>query len=260
MTINPLCPNVNRQASILAMIRGFVGIGGALFNKTTQTQKKLFVIISVIFYPIAMPKAQLKAWLPKPEELKKHKVVRVFAPFLADPRLWHLNRGSLVRAVYIGVMCAFFPLPGQMPLAVMGALIFRANVPMSIALTWITNPLTAIPVYWVAYCVGALLLGEPIIGLRTIGLMVTEMTLWLFGDGINPFTHNSVFSIKTFGVGLVATGIATSIILGQLFKFFWRYKVTKDWKKRDGYRPHSPKFSDHKNKHSKNKHSKHKKG
>lgn len=196
-----------------------------------------------------MPKAQLKAWLPKPEELKQNKVLRPFAPFLADPRLWQMNRGSLTRAVYIGVMCAFFPLPGQMPLALIGALLFRANVPMSVALTWLTNPLTAIPVYWFAYCIGAVLLGEPIIGLRAIGLMLTEMTLWLFGDGINPFANN-IFSIKVFATGLVVTGVITSIILGLGFKAFWRYKIAKDWKKRDGYRPHLPNFfkNKHKNK------------
>lgn len=195
-----------------------------------------------------MPKAQLKAWLPKPEELQKNKVVRIFAPFLADPRLWHLNRGALSRAIYVGIMCAFFPLPGQMPLALIGALLFRANVPMSIALTWVTNPLTTIPVYWLAYCVGAVLLGEPIIGLRTIGVILTDMTLWLFDDGINPFTKHNFFSLKAFVVGLVTTGIATSFLLGVSFKLFWRYRITKDWQKRDGYQLHAPKFSDQKTK------------
>ena len=126
-----------------------------------------------------MPKQRLKAWLPTPEKLHQNRIVRWFAPFLADARLWHMNRNSLGRAVYIGVLCAFFPLPGQMPLAIIGALLFRANVPMAIALTWLTNPLTTIPIFWAAYCVGAFLLGEPLIGFRTVGVFVSEMVTML---------------------------------------------------------------------------------
>lgn len=189
-----------------------------------------------------MPKQQLKAWLPKPEELRKNKVVAMFAPFLADARLWHLNRNSLIRAICVGVMCAFFPLPGQMPLAVIGALIFRANIPMSIALTWLTNPLTALPVYWVAYSVGAILLGEPTIGVRTIGIVLTDATLWLFHDGANPFAGQQIFSLQAFALGLVITGAITSLILSLAFSLFWRYRIAKDWKKRQGYQSHVPRF------------------
>lgn len=195
-----------------------------------------------------MPKEQLRAWLPKPEELKKNKVLQVFAPFLADPRLWHMNRGALSRAVYVGVMCAFFPLPGQMPLALIGALLFRANVPMSVALTWLTNPLTTIPVFWFAYFVGASLLGEPVIGFRTIGVILADMTVWLFQDGVNPFGSSGIFSIKVFVVGLITTGMFTSFMLGMAFNFVWRYKIAKIWQKRDGYRSNAPKFSSQKTK------------
>lgn len=197
-----------------------------------------------------MPKDHLKAWLPKPEELRKNKVIALFAPFLADPRLWHMNRASLVRAIYVGVMCAFFPLPGQMPLALIGAVLFRANIPMSVALTWLTNPVTALPVYWAAYWVGAVLLGEPAIGLRTVGIVLTDATLWLLHDGVNPFSIHQVFSLKVFALGLLVTGAVTSLVLGLIFSLFWRYRISKDWKKRHGYRPHAPKFRQQKTKKS----------
>lgn len=190
-----------------------------------------------------MPKERLKQWLPKPEELRKNKAIGMFAPFLADPRLWYMNRSSLVRAIYIGVICAFVPLPGQMILALMGALLFRANIPMSITLTWLTNPLTAIPVYWATYSIGAMLLGEPAIGIRTIGIVLTDITLWLTADGTNPFLlHKNVFSFKVFLLGLIVTAIATSVILGIAFRLFWRYRINEDWKKRQGYQAHVAKF------------------
>lgn len=189
-----------------------------------------------------MPKKQLKAWLPTPEQLSRNKAIKLFAPFLADPRLWHMNRGAMVRAVYVGVICAFFPLPGQMALAIAGALLVRANVPMSIALTWITNPLTAIPVFWAAYYLGATLLGEPVIGLRTIGLILTELTLWIFGEGNNPFSTHQIFSIKAFVVGASISAIISSTLLGLTLDLFWRYQAAQKWKKRTGYQPHAPRF------------------
>lgn len=190
-----------------------------------------------------MPKTKLKAWLPKPEDLQKNKVIRLFAPFLADARLWHLNRTSLSRAVYIGVLCAYFPLPGQMPLAIIGALLFRANIAMSVGLTWLTNPITTIPIFWGAYYVGAKLLGEPVIGVSTIGAMLADITRWLFDNGNNPFIAQQFFSLKAFVLGLVVMAILTSVILGVAFNLFWRYKITKNWQKRAGYQPNTTPFA-----------------
>lgn len=189
-----------------------------------------------------MPKKRLQAWLPSPEKLRENRVIGWFAPFLADPRLWQINRNSLARGVYIGVLCAFFPLPGQMPLAVIGALICRANVPMAIALTWITNPLTTIPVFWFAYAVGAWLIGEPVIGLKTIGTILTDITLWIFGNGGDSLSSHS-FSWKAFGTGLLVCGVISSVIAGSMFRVIWQYYIVSYWQKRQGYNVNAPRFS-----------------
>lgn len=193
-----------------------------------------------------MPKKKIKAWLPTPEKLRENRLIAMFAPFLADPRLWQMNRNSLGRAVYVGVLAAFFPLPGQMPLAIIGALIARANIPMAVALTWITNPLTGIPVFWLAYSLGALLLGEPLIGLRAIGMILTDLTLWATADGVNPFTHHKIFSWQAMVVGLILSAIITSIVLGLAFRLFWHYRTVRDWQSRHGYNAKAPKFSSQK--------------
>lgn len=190
-----------------------------------------------------MPKKHLKRWLPTPEKLQESRIVRWFAPFLADPRLWHLSRNALNRAVYVGVFCAFLPLPGQMPLAIIGALIFRANVPMAVALTWLTNPFTAIPVSWTAYSVGAWILGEPPININTIATMLNQISAWLTGDGANPL-HNHPFSLSAFGLGLIICAVITSGVAGLIFRFIWRYHTLINWKKRLGYNQKAPTFSE----------------
>lgn len=184
-----------------------------------------------------MPRKQLKKWLPKPEDLLKNRSVQMFAPHLADARLWHFNRDCLTKAVYIGVMCAFFPLPGQMLLALIACLIVRANVPMALGLTWITNPLTTIPIFYASYWVGAQILGEPMISLRLVGHMLSAFSLWLFASGDNPFvTFRDAFSWSAFCLGLLVLAVICSLICGMTFKLFWRYKIISMWRQRQGYR------------------------
>lgn len=188
-----------------------------------------------------MPKQKLKQWLPTPEKLHESKIMKWFAPFVADPRLWHLHRDSLTRAVYLGVLCAFFPLPGQMPLAIAGALLLRANIPMAVALTWITNPLTTIPVVWLSYSVGAIITGESLIGIKTVGVILSDITLWATGHLDNPFAHH-LFSLKAFIVGLIVSAIITSIIFGLLFRLAFHYHIVRSWRKRAGYNAKAPRF------------------
>lgn len=185
-----------------------------------------------------MLKKQLQRWLPEPEKLLKNRTIKVFAPHLADPRLWHFNRRCLSKAVYIGVMSAFFPLPGQMPIATIAALYFRANLPMAVMLTWITNPLTSIPIFYFAYWLGALLVDAPMIDFKLIGEMLSAFSLWVFSDGSNPFvTFRQSISLTAFIVGLTILSVVSGVVSGLAFRIFWRWRVVNMWKKRHGYRP-----------------------
>ncbi len=47
-----------------------------------------------------------------------------------------------------------------MVIAAVLAIYFNANLPISVALVWITNPVTWLPMYYAAYKVGALALGQ----------------------------------------------------------------------------------------------------
>jgi hypothetical protein len=180
-----------------------------------------------------VPQKRLKNLLPTPEKILESRTLKLFAPHLADPRLWHFNRHSLNKAVYIGVLSAFFPLPGQMLLALIGSLIFRANVPMALGLTWITNPLTTLPVFYAGYYVGAKIIDVPMISFRLIGRMIADFSLWVLSDGANPFiTYKGTVSIAAFCLGLTILAIFTSIVCGLTFKAIWRYKTVASWQKR----------------------------
>ncbi len=108
-----------------------------------------------------MPRKFLKRYLPEAHHVRKHRTLRrVFGELLHDPNLWHLNRRSAAGAMAVGLFCAFVPLPGQMLLAAALAILCRVNLPMSVGLVWITNPVTIPPVFYTTYRIGAWILGR----------------------------------------------------------------------------------------------------
>lgn len=109
----------------------------------------------------------------------------------------------------------------------------RANVPMALGLTWLTNPLTTLPIFYAGYYIGAKIIDVPMISLRLIGRMIADFSLWALSDGANPFvTYRGTVSIAAFCIGLTILAIVTSIICGLLFKVIWRYRTVISWQKR----------------------------
>src|SRR5262245_40795161 len=80
---------------------------------------------------------------------------------LDNPEYWSLNRRSVTRSFALGLFIAFIPLPIHAVGAAALALWLGLNVPAAVAGTLIINPLTAVPLYVLAYRVGRILLSEP---------------------------------------------------------------------------------------------------
>ena len=103
-------------------------------------------------------KRLLQRCLPDPHYWRTHKNLRFLGESLHDPRLWHFNRRSTVRGLAAGAFYAFVPFPWQMLLAAITAAWLRFNLPVAVAMVWITNPLTIPPIAFVNYRFGAWLL------------------------------------------------------------------------------------------------------
>lgn len=109
-----------------------------------------------------MPKKFLRKYLPDPHKITQSKSLRIFGSLLHEPNLWHMNRKSVSVAFFVGMFIMWVPLPSQMILAAGAAILLRCNVPLSIALVWITNPLTMGPMFYSAYKLGNWMLGMPV--------------------------------------------------------------------------------------------------
>ncbi|MCW9012478.1 MAG: DUF2062 domain-containing protein [Gammaproteobacteria bacterium] len=108
-----------------------------------------------------MPKKFIRKYLPDSHKIKEHKTLRIFGTLLHDPNLWHLNRRSVSVAFAVGLFFMWIPVPFQMALAAGVAIIVRSNLPISVALVWISNPVTMPPLFYFAYQFGAGMIGAP---------------------------------------------------------------------------------------------------
>lgn len=165
----------------------------------------------------------LKKWfkqrLPKPSAIKKEKSLQVLGRMLHHPNLWHLNRYSVATGVSIGLFLAFIPIPLQMLLAAILSILLHANLPIAIALTWITNPLTTGPIAYAAYYVGSKILQTPHEKFHfepTFEWLKTQFDKIAF-----PFLLGTIL----FAV--------LAALLGNIFiRLLWRFTVSKAWRER----------------------------
>jgi uncharacterized protein (DUF2062 family) len=167
-----------------------------------------------------MPKRLIKRLLPKHEVVRNHKHLRVFGELLHDANLWHLNRHSASGAFGVGLFMAFVPLPFQMMFAAGAAILFRVNLPLSVCLVWITNPLTIPPIFLFAYMLGTWVVGEP------ASVQPMEFTLeWLQSGGIGSIWFPLM-------VGCVILATVCSIVGYSLILWIWRWRAIEKWKSR----------------------------
>ena len=96
--------------------------------------------------------------LPTRESIQANRWLRWMGPALAHPRLWHMSRKGIAAGLALGLF--FGPLVpiAQIPLAATAAVVLRANLPVAIGSTLVTNPVTFGPVYYGAYKLGDWLL------------------------------------------------------------------------------------------------------
>jgi len=166
-----------------------------------------------------MPKKRLKKYLPSPGKLKRLGLVHILGDQIHNPNLWHLNRHSAAGAAFIGVFCAFLPMPFQMFLAALLALWLHKNLPLSIAFVWISNPFTYAPMFYLNYRVGALLIGE-----SDRPFLIRLTVEWL--------TNDMLYYWQPLILGSLIVGTIAGALSFALMKGYWRWKVTKNWQKR----------------------------
>lgn len=166
-----------------------------------------------------MPRKLLRRWVPDARKIQDIKCLKWLAPLLRDSNLFHLNRQSVSRAFFVGLFTAFLPMPGQTVAAALLALCFRANLPISMALIWLTNPITMAPVLYACYELGLWVLGtEP-------ASFHFEMSFgWLF-NGAKAIWWPLL-------TGSLIAGLTVGFIGWLSIRLLWHWHVVRNWEAR----------------------------
>lgn len=158
--------------------------------------------------------------MPDEKKLKKHKYLSWLGSYMHDPNLWHLTRKSVSRAFLVGLFCAFLPIPLQMVVAAVLAILIRSNLAISVGLVWITNPLTMPPIFYFTYLVGNFIIGNPGEAIEF------EMTMEWLSASIAHIWWPLLF-------GSVLCGILFGLIGYFSIQWFWAWHVNRSWRKRN---------------------------
>jgi len=160
-----------------------------------------------------------RKYFPTAKNVSENRALMPIRHLLQKNHLFHLNRRSAARAVFIGLFCSFIPLPSQMIIAAMLCWVFRCNVPIGVSLVWISNPITMGPIFYFTYKLGAWVLGTD---LQTANTEFSFGWLWenLVGIGY-PLLIGSFICGWVSGI----TGFVS-------VHFAWRIYVLKSWRRR----------------------------
>lgn len=174
-----------------------------------------------------MPNGWLKKYLPSATDVNSNRALRIFGRLLSRPSLWHLNRHGVARGVAIGLVTGLIPGPFQILGAAALAIVLRANLAVAALTTFYTNPITFVPLYILAYKIGAFATGTtappPAIGeFKALGIlsMLKQGVLWIYSLG------------DTLLIGLAIQSSLFAVVGYFAVQLGWRWIVQRKWNRR----------------------------
>jgi len=166
-----------------------------------------------------MARKLFQRFAPSQQQLRDMPGLHLLGNWIYEPNLWHINRSSTAMAFAIGLFCAMVPAPGQIFVAAYAAVRLKANLPLSVSLIFVTNPLTMPVIYYAAYELGAFLLDTPI---KVIEFEISWSWLTQRLGGI----------WRPFLLGCLVIGLSAAIASYMTINVLWRWRVGVAWRRR----------------------------
>jgi len=151
------------------------------------------------------------------KSLKQTYLYRIWGHRLFAKVLWKTDKRSISGGLALGLFVAFTPtIPFQMLLAVCGGLYFRVNLPIALAACWVTNPLTALPIYSAAWTLGKYIVHNAIPVEEALQTYQMEgKTAMLIRQGFYLWTGSLIFSL----VSALTANVAVRALWNLAHKF-----------------------------------------
>jgi len=176
-----------------------------------------------------MPRKFFRKYLPTHQSIIDNRWIAWCGPWLKHHNLWHLHRRSVAGGVAIGLFAGLIPGPLQILSAVILSILFRVNLPVAALTTLYTNPLTIVPLYYVAYRYGALVTMTEVPKHEPATFDMTNQG-WL--DWIPALIDWMVSLGKPLAVGLPLLAITLAALGYVLVDGAWRLYVRLSWRRR----------------------------
>lgn len=160
----------------------------------------------------------LKKYLPTREQIADIRVLSSLRHLLLEPNLWHMNRYSLSFGFLVGGICCFLPIFFQTVPCVLLCIWIRCNVPISVLVVWVSNPITFGPMMYFAYRVGGLILG-------------TEQEIALLDPSFEWFIDQLSIIWQPLIVGSLVCGVAFGMAGFVVIRLYYRWRIAR-YKKR----------------------------
>lgn len=168
---------------------------------------------------------KLRARIPTRDEITRSPWLAWLGPWLQNPKLWHWSRRGVALGVAVGVFFGLIIPIAQIPLSVAAAAVLRANIPVAVASTLVSNPVTYGPIYYGAYRLGVWVTGEskPQDANASIKLAGVD----------NPSLWQRVGALgKPLLVGLSITAVLTGLLTYAVITVAWRWRTVSKRRKR----------------------------
>lgn len=186
-----------------------------------------------------MPRKFLRKILPSHDSIRANRHVARLGPWLQHHNLWHLHRRSVAGGVAAGLFAGLIPgsNPVQFTAAALLAIAGRVNLPIAALVTLYSNPLTIVPLYYVAFKLGQLAL------LQTDGAL-HPLAFGLEDKGFSEWLPTALEWLGSVGKPL-AIGLPLLALLLALAGYFavdwtWRLYVRCAWQRRRRRRKSQP--------------------
>jgi len=166
-----------------------------------------------------MPRKFFKRISPDPKKLSQYRSLAWLGHVMHDTKLWGFKRSSVAKGCAVGLFCCMIPMPLQMLLAALIALSWGANIPLSVALVWISNPLTMAPMFYANYKFGTWLLQTP-----SYHLDFEWSKTWIIEQ-----LH---LLWKPLYAGSFAGGLIVATIAFFAVQLLWTWQVRRNWLRR----------------------------
>ncbi len=171
---------------------------------------------------------QWARYLPKREALEQVQWLRPIAHIVLRSDLWRFHRRSVPRGIAIGLAIGIFlMLPGlQVIGAVLVAMPFRANIPLAVTMTFLSNPFTTPFILLSSLGVGNWLFDlhadvSTLFSLRAHRASLGAYLDWLFSDAAPALVG-----------GLGAISLCAALIGYFSTVLLWRCWIGHKWKTR----------------------------